>query len=254
VCIWGLIAERRTNVEYRAFNDQNVSVSGSEFSFELRFYILTDPGELAWFRAHGMPDPSGLVPHLRSSPSDDDFKGYFSFFNAYRSNADLTRWVEHEGRRVYTQYVLSHPHRIASRVLLDLPYMLVPPRSQFVYAPPVRAVLPQPVEHMLFDTTTSDQPTPASYGDVALLIATCITVGAFAVGRRVDRRLIAIGAGTVGLMLTESVIVVLGSAVEIARHDLPASILLRLGLWILILASVDALLVRQQTGSRMSRP
>ena len=240
VAAWGAVTTSRVEKAYAAVDNTGASGFALDFAYELRMNILNDPVELSWFVTHGMPDPIGLVGYARTSPIDDGWATWNAFFDAYRARPDMASWVEAKGRGVFTRYVLTHPWQTTSDFVHDLPYMLAPPRSAIVYDDDPRQVLPSVVESMLFDAAPT--PAPASYGDVGLLAAVSIALILIARRRGIDRSLLLLAGAlfvfaAVGIAIGWTVV-----PIEIARHAIPQSVLIRLALWIAVFVSVDALL------------
>ena len=241
VAAWGAVTTSRVEKAYAAVDNSGASGFAIDFAYELRMNILNDSNELAWFVDHGMPDPIGLVGYQRANPTDDGWPTWGAFIDAYRARPDIGTWVEAKGRSVYTRYVLTHPRKITSDFVHDLPYMLVPPRSAIVYDNDPRQVLPSFVESMLFDAAPAS-PAPPTYGDVGLLAAVSIALILIARRRGIDRSLLLLAGA---LFVFAAVGIAIGWVVvpiEIARHAIPQSVLIRLALWIAVFVSVDALL------------
>jgi hypothetical protein len=237
---WGAVTTSRVEKAYAVVDNSGASGFALDFVYELRLNILNDSDELAWFVAHGMPDPIGLVAYARTSPSDDGWPTWSAFVDSYRARPDLASWVEDKGRGVYARYVLTHPWRTASHFAHDLPYMLAPPKSAIVYDNDPRQVLPSFAESMLFDAAPA--PTSATYGDVGLLAAVSIALVLIARRRGIDRSLLLLAGA---LFVFAAVGIAIGWVVvpiEIGRHAIPQSVLIRLALWIAVFVSVDALL------------
>ena len=241
VAAWGYGANARGDKEYKAFRAVGLSQFSTNFGYQLRYNILNDQRELSWFIGHGMPRPGrGLTPYVRSSPSDDDYGGVPAFLDAYRADTALASWVEAKGRAVYARYVVTHLDRFASRFVRELPYTIAPPRNQIVYASGTRGVLPNSVESLLFSTQSNDIPVPAGLGDVGLLLAACVAIVFFPKRRAVDRSLVALGLAGALLSMLGLAVAWVAAPVEIARHAIPMSVLLRVSLWIIVFAQMDA--------------
>jgi hypothetical protein len=244
-CVWVAATTSATDKAYIAVDGRSTSQFANLFAMRLRFSILSDPDQLAWYRAHGMPDPSGLQPYARASPSDDGYATWPSFLTAFAARSDLATWVEDNGRGVFTRYVLTHPGQVTADYIHDLPYMVAPPRIELVYATGVRDVLPSGVQSLLFETTSSQVPTPAGFGDVGLLFAAFVVVAIVARRRAVDRILLTIAIAGVLLGLLGTALSWLASPAEIARHAVPEAVLIRVSLWFAVFVCVDALRMRR---------
>lgn len=240
-CAWVASTTSATDKAYRVVDGLSTSEFDNLFAMRLRFSILNDPSQLAWFEAHGMPDPSGLQPYVRTSPSDDGYETWTTFLTAFAARRDLATWVEDKGRGVFARYILTHPRETTADFIHDLPYMLDPPRHEIVYATDVRDVLPTAVQSLLFDTASAQVPTPAGLGDVGVLFTGFVVLAIVARRRAIDRALVAVA--TVGFVLA-----ILGAALgwvaspaEMARHAVPEAVLIRVALWFEIFVLADAL-------------
>ena len=254
VCAWSIVADVRSDKTYEQFDNQGLSQFNINFANELRLHILADPSDTVWFVAHGMPSPVGLTAYRRASPADDGFVTSFpSFVAAYTNRPDLIAWGNSKGQHVYAEFVLTHPHEFASQFSNDLPYLLTPPRNAIVYVTYVREVLPSELRSYLFDSGPGSSATP-TFGDVGLLAGAAVAL-AIASRRRIhDRRLLTVGGA--GLVLS---FVALGtgwvlSPVELGRHALPASVILRVSLWILVFGPLDALLTNRPAAAALDQP
>jgi hypothetical protein len=247
VSAWGLVANNRSDKTYERYQGKGLSQFNTNFALELRLEILNSPSDTAWFVAHGMPDPNGLpLGYKRPTPMDDTwFAGDAAFTEAYLARRDLVRWGNDKSQHVYEEFVLTHPSELISRFSRELPYVLVPTRNHLVYTTGPRAVLPSAAESLLFDTTPSVTPgglfQPAAFGDVGLLGAAAVAL-AFAARRRArDVRLLIAAGATLLLAFVSIAIVWVLSPIEIARHALPASVLLRVSLWLAVFVMLDAI-------------
>jgi hypothetical protein len=247
--IWGLFANDRSNTEYEAYNNsQGLSQFAINFATLLRVQILNDPGDTAWFIAHGMPDPVGLPAYQRTSPVDDTWlAGEAAFLQAYSERSDLRAWVNTKGQRVYAEYVLTHARKVVARFSRELPYLLVPPRTELIYTSGPRDVLPSSVQSLLFDTTpavqSSNAPIPsAAFGDVGVLFAACIVIAFIRKRRSRNRAFLLVSVATFFLSIVALGLGWILSPIEIVRHAIPASIVIRLSLWLTLFGLLDAVL------------
>jgi hypothetical protein len=257
VSVWGLAANSRSDKTWKRNANEGLTQFNLNFANLLRLEILNDPSDTAWFVSHGMPDPSGLVAYRRSNPDDAGWlEGEESFIQSYLARADPTAWGNTKGRGVYAEYVLTHAPKVVARFSRELPYMLVPPRSELLYATGSRSVLPGAAESLLFDTTpavTGVLVPPAAFGDVALLVAACLVL-AFVPRRRArDHRLLVTAGATFLLSLLAIGVAWLLSPVELVRHAIPASVLLRLSLWLTAFGLLDAVVRGSSRESAVER-
>ncbi|TML17538.1 MAG: hypothetical protein E6G39_04450 [Actinobacteria bacterium] len=241
-CIWVASTTSATDKAYRVVDGMSTSEFDNLFAMRLRFSILNDPSQLAWYRAHGMPDPSGLQPYVRTSPSDDGYDTWTAFLSAYSARTDLATWVENKGRGVFLRYVITHPRQTTADFIHDLPYILDPPRHEIVYAADVRDVLPTAVQSLLFETASEEVPTPAGLGDIGLLFAAFVVLAIVARRRAVDRSMVAVAVVGFALAVLGAALGWIVSPAEIARHAVPEAVLIRATLWFGIFLLADALL------------
>ncbi|WP_426573222.1 hypothetical protein [Aquihabitans sp. McL0605] len=134
--------------------------------------VATDPGRLAWFKAHGMPVPSSGAMDPQSLQNDTAF----------------SHWAAHEGRGTYLRYLVTHPWYTATAPLPDFAGVRRPSVDAAAAAPQnsmlaptdvyatSRPVLPTVVELALFGP-----------GDTGAVIAGLVVVLAWSLARR-DRR------------------------------------------------------------------
>ena len=247
VALWGLAANSRSDTAYEAYNDQGLSQFSGNFATLLRLQILTDRSDTAWFVHHGMPDPKGLLAYKRPTVLDDTWTtGEQPFLSAYLARRDLTHWVNTRGRSVYSQFIVTHPGEIGSRFVRDLRYMVVPTRRFLIYDRAPREVMPAVVRNLLFDTSSGPGLPRAIYGDVGLLVVACLVLVFVPRRRARDARLLLVAGATFLLSMAAIMLGWLFSPIEIVRHAIPATIVLRLALWLTVFALLDAILNGQE--------
>jgi hypothetical protein len=248
---WCFVANARSDSEYKAFHGQGLSQFNINFQLLLRLEILNHPDDTAWFVAHGMPDPADLTGYKLASPvlyGSDTGQG--EALDAYMHRPDLVAWGNRDARNVYAKFVATHPAEVAARFSRELPYLVVPPRDNLVYARDPRNVMPNAVGNLLFDSTTGPSLPRALLGDVGLLIAAGLVLAVTARHRARDNGLLLVAGAT---FLLSIVAIALGwvlSPVEIVRHALPATLVLRLALWLVVFALVDALVADRPARDR----
>ena len=131
--IWGFSSVKNQEHHYAARNGQGVGIFSETFALNLRFRILPDADATAWFVEAGMPLPAGLAGHRRSTFAEDDWAGWPAFFDAYRANPELTRWVDDHGQSELARYVLMHPAKVARQFGGEIPDVMVPDRASVAY-------------------------------------------------------------------------------------------------------------------------
>lgn len=231
---------------YRSFGQNGLSQFGQNFMSALRLEILGDPQARAWFIAEGMPNPTGLTPYTRRNPTDDDFQGQIAFTNRLQQRRDLVTWIEGDGRSVWFRYVLTHFPEKVLQFGIDLPWMLVPPRDSFVYVTQYRSVLPDSIESLVFDTGANRFQLSSTYGDIGLwggaIIALAI-VGRFRGANR-PVLIVAVGAGLIAVLGIGASWI--ASPVELGRHALPNSVLVRIALQVVAFGLANAWMTRSE--------
>ena len=128
-------------------------------------------------------------------------------------------WARAEGRRAYAKHLVAHPGRVleAMRVERDA---LVEPRLDGYAAPEYVSPLPRPLDSVLYART------PAVL--VALLVMALWAMRPVCSARMVGIVLIAVAPAMAACAI-------IFDAIETGRHALPASVMMRLGAWIIVL-------------------
>lgn len=236
VAIWGFTSVKNQERHYAARNGQGVGIFSETFAVNLRFRFLPDAEATAWFRGEGMPEPVGLVGHQRSSLAEDDWAGWPAFFDAYRANGELTRWVDDRGQAALTRYVLAHPAKVAGQFGGDLPEVMVPDRASVAYVDSP-AVL-GPVDSVLTPYAGTGLP-----GFPTLWLAVgCAAMAVVARRQPKEWPMLAVAGGLLMVSVGGIFLGWLGSPVEFARHALPFTLFVPIGLALVLLSLVDAAL------------
>ena len=204
--------------------------------------VLTNPGELRYFRDHGMPLPDPLRDLAGSSlalgqPLQDPQ------LVIDPRVADFIRWVSDEGRQTLAAYLVTHPYRALKPVVEDADRLLAtdPPVSREPYqdnlahyrAAGTDPLLPAPLDAVAY---------PPSVAAILVWIAAVIAAAAWLARLGMARPVWLVPAVATLLQLPHAVIVWHGDTIEIARHALTASVVTRLGLLVLSIFLVDAAL------------
>lgn len=234
VTAWGLATLGRQDDGYAARDGHGVSLFGETFALNLRFVILPDPEATEWFLAQGMPRPVGLEGHPRAGTIHDDaWETWKDWFARYRADTELRAWVESEGRSTFTAYVLQHAGTVGGRFATEIDDVLVPPGTSLGYAFP-EPILPRPIEAVVAPQAGDGLPSPAVTAAAAVVLATALRRRWFP-----NRVLATVGAAAVAASFAGLFLAWLGSPVEYARHAVPFTAGLVLGLVLLLLGAVD---------------
>jgi len=234
VAAWGFASVRNQEHSYAARNGQGVGIFSETFAVNLRFRILPDAAATAWFVEHGMPAPTGLEGHQRSTLAEDDWAGWPAFFDTYRANAELTQWVDDHGQQALARYVLTHPAKMARQFGGDLPDVMVPDRASVAYvdSPTVLG----PLDALLTPYAGTGIPgLPALW-----LLGACVVMLLVVRGRPVARPVLVVAGALLVTSLAGTFLGWLGSPVEFARHALPFTLFVPIGLTLVLLTLVDA--------------
>ena len=182
--------------------------------------VFRDADDVAWLHDHGMPVPDNVVPGEPVEP------------NVLLEHPAFARWIDEDGMGTYARFLLVHPWFTLTRPLdalvSDRPPFADPQRSDDVLlAMPDdygvgRAVLPEPVEDLLFK--------PGAAGTVvfATVVALAATMAVAAAGGA-DRRW-TVPLLTLLLQWPALILVWHTSTVELGRLGLPSAVLLRAAL------------------------
>lgn len=193
--------------------------------------IATDPDRLAWFVDHGMPLPASGATDVGALTDDPAF----------------SRWVAGDGRSTYARFLATHPWYTFTEPLDDLVGVRRsygdPPAPKPVMLSPAegygsaRAVIPEPIEQLLFD--------PGHTGTVLSVLG---VVGAWSIVARRDRdRRWAVSLGLVAVSVASLVGGWHGATPELDRLAIVGAVALRLGLLLQLGLLVDATLARRAT-------
>lgn len=247
VSLWGVLSLHHQEIRTRDRDGYGVGAMSENFALNLRFRILTDAEATQWFLAEGMPAPTGMEPHRRTSASDDAWAGWAPSFAAYRANADLRPWAEREGQVAWVRYNAAHPGRTAERLAADLPAIVAPPPEAIRYVP-MPNVMPAALQNALEPTGGF----PWWGGPIAVLSVACAAVAIRR--RRRPGALAAVALAMLSLAAAGIFIGWLGSAVEVARHAIPFTVALPVALVLLLAALLDQPEPTQPVAPRVAGP
>ncbi len=227
VVLWGLGVV--DNIErYSAGRQEQVGTFTQNFSFVVERRIQPFPERLAWFRDQGMPDPSVLPPPA------EDITARMRDFGAY----PIADWAASHGQLALARYSIEHPNEFPLQFGTELPSVLVPKRENLIYANEVPTVLPGPVEAVL--SPTSSDPTKPMIPPQALFVVLFAATLALPRRSKVDRGLLGVALGFVGVGLAGLYISWLVSTMEPERHAIPFTTLVPLMLLVASIAFIDA--------------
>ncbi|WBB76515.1 hypothetical protein O7602_13685 [Micromonospora sp. WMMD1128] len=223
---WNTATVHPTDESYRAWYS-GLSLSEATFLYRLRFQILNDPPVArAYRRDLGMP---------RCAPAEQIAAGtpwqMTEFIAAWRGCPDLVDWTAREKDTVAYRYALTHPRHAAATTGEVLPTLLGGTTGR--YADPV-AALPTFPERVFFPDP--DRVLPVT----GLLVVLAAAVGLLTRGFRRTRWSAAAGGLLVAASTASAVAGTLFTAGEYARFGIQEAVLLRVGLILLVAATVEA--------------
>lgn len=239
VAAWSAIVSPRINDGYRARDGYGVSYFQEAFGQNFYKRYLGDPTAEAWFRARGMPAWEGMsAPSPWTGTTHDDYEDWHVFFAELRERPDWLRWLDEQAQGEIIRYTLEHPGPVLRDFVDEVPVMLTSDWST-LYGRQV-GVLPGPVDRLWFwGSTTSIVRTDAfAWAVLALAMGAAVALRR----RRPSWPLIVTGALVIAAASAFLFQVWLGSAYEIARHAVPMTHLLRIGLLVVAVGLLDALI------------
>ncbi len=206
--------------------------------------LLADPVATRYLVDHGFP----LDAQTRSLPTR-----YVFIVSQVTDTKDPTfaafrRWVRVDGRRVYLDFLVSHPHW-ALRKPFDDREALFDLGVIEGYGSAYRNHLGAPFSVV----GAVAAPRPAPVAEVWLLLA-AVALVALAWRRAVSRALAGSIAATGLLALLAYYAAWHGDALEVYRHALSATVQLRITMWIVTVLVVDALVARGRARSTIEVP
>jgi hypothetical protein len=236
---WSVLISPRINDGYRSRDGYGVSYYQEAFGQNFYKRYLGDPVAEAWFREHGMPDWEGMsAPSPWTGTTLDDYGEWLVFFAELRERPDWLQWLDDDAKGAIVRYSLTHPGQVLRDFLREAPLMLTTPWSN-VYGPEV-GVLPGPLDRLWFwGSTTSILRTDAfAWAVLDAVLGAAVILSR----RRPSWPLLTTGVIVIAASCAFLFQVWLGSAYEIARHAVPMTQVLRVGLLIVAVALLDAML------------
>lgn len=193
------------------------------------------PNRLDWFRREGMPIPRGARPGDEVDP------------DVLESDPEFARWLDDEGVRTYATYLATHPG-YTIRPLTELFSVRHPQDRRVVMLSTAgaygssRAVLPDPVEALLFD--------PGQTGGILLGLSALVPLMMWRRGRLgLDRRWF-VPASILILSIPFAVVIWHGTTGELGRLAISLGVSVRIALILLYAALVDDL-VEHRAGRQL---
>jgi hypothetical protein len=210
-------------------------LTDATFLYRLRLVVLKDPQmRSAYWNEFSMP---------HCAPAEQVAKGtawHISLFSAsVRECPELLAWMDQNASSVAYKYALSHPGHFAATTLKIAPQALAGPlRGQ--YQTKVRKVMPWTASQVFWPDKSFVLPLAGAIAALALLVG-----AAFRLLRRRTWLYLA-GTALVAVSLANIVATFLFTAGEYARFGIQEAIGLRIGLTLLVLATLDGLIMRRQ--------
>jgi hypothetical protein len=191
--------------------------------------ILANPAQLAFFANRGMPVNPALM-HLKGQFASGDN-------GALWTSPDLLtwrRWFYANGKATYTAFLLQNPSYAIQQALEHTGDVVSPSVESITssYGPPgFTPVLKGRLDDIFFPGSLSVLGLMAAAGLAGIAVA--------ATQRRVDRFSL-IPIVLLALAVPHTILVWDGDAMEIGRHGILDGVEIRLGLWLMLIAVVDA--------------
>jgi hypothetical protein len=201
--------------------------------------VLTDEGELQYFRAHGMPVPERLLPlageplglaEFRPTLAEPDFRQF-------------REWVVDRGRRTLGTYLLSHPDRALSPVLDDAEALFAAgtPSSGPSRDDPIAGYRPRGTDPLLPAPLAAAVYLP-SVAAVLVWLGAVIGGAVWLARRGAARAIWLIPAIALLLQVPHAAMVWHADPNDIPRHALGVGVITRLSLLLLTILLIDAAL------------
>ena len=189
--------------------------------------ILLTPGGAEFFASRGMPDMPALVKAAATGQ-------LVEHASAVR-DPSWQAWNDRHWKQTYAEWLLRHPVADIRAPLVDVPNLL----SGFPkYAASTRVALPSPVQDGLWERTSGDVP----LWFALTLVVWLVSLRGSRPGRlrgNVPVSLDALGAGAVGFAALWYLAGWHLSSTELPRLSVEAAALLRIGLFLVLLAALD---------------
>jgi hypothetical protein len=206
--------------------------------------VLTNEGELQYFRAAGMPLPRAMAA-AAGTPLGESLLGPDERLSTSPALAPFRRWARADGRQTLVLYLLSHPGRAFGPVFRDSRDVLGT-GSLADYRP--RGASPRLPGQLASAVYPSSPLAVVAWLGVAALVCLALAWKGSAT------RAWIVPAVALALELPGAVIAWQGDSAEVSRHELLVGVLTRLSVLLLSIYAIDAILssewVRARTGRR----
>jgi hypothetical protein len=189
--------------------------------------ILPDPVAVSYFAAQGMP----VSPALRRQTGTAAFPANGAYYR--EPLRPVRRWVLAHGQRVYETFLLTHPKEGLLDPGAQLGDLLSENGVIRLYAMRAWEPLDGALSAWLF-------PRGGAFG---LLLVGTLGLGAAAMVLVGWRRRLLVPAALAATAIPFAILIYHGDAGEVARHELIPDAEVRLGLWLLLLLSIDVIAV-----------
>jgi hypothetical protein len=192
--------------------------------------ILPDQEYLEYFRANGMPvTPELMALSGRWANSDD-----YAVINSTELKK-FTRWLFNDARQVYVKFLITHPAYTIASPLADIRLLLGFDYFEGIPIPDYAPALPSLVNELFY---------PVSWFWVYLWLSMLSTGFIFAAHLRNNTRIYWFMFVFWLLSIPHLYLVWHGDALDMARHAVIANIQFHLGVWLLIILSLDRFITK----------
>jgi hypothetical protein len=216
--------------------------------------VLTDPGELDWFRDRGMPVTPVLLSYAGRPLASDALQPGLTLGEDPRLEP-FRRWIRDRGRRTLATYLLTHPYRAWKPVFTDRDILFATEPSRRLPNGGPLIVYRSPGTSPLLPEFVGDAIYPPSVAALGVWAVVLLLVGAWLAWRGAARTVWAVPGVALALQLPHAAIVWNGDAVEIARHALLVGVMTRASLLLATIFLADAALqLRRRAPARPQPP
>lgn len=194
--------------------------------------IVPDPGSRAYFTSRGMPMTRQLLIEARCSRTASGAlqclgtKDAGSTARLFFHDRTLNEWIDEKWTRTYLTFLASHPGYTLREPLAEAPDVL----STDFNLTQSRAVLPPPLQDLVFSRTPGDLPF------LLLVVGTLLLLA-----RPRSRSGPPYGILLIGAALTLYLITFLGGVGDTTRVQLPVAVTLRIGIVLALISCIDRL-------------
>jgi hypothetical protein len=252
--IWGTLTTLQNSsvspTGIAATNQSEVQLAGI-----VQFRAVTDPTEIGFLYAHGMPHTSTLKvpPPLTTLGQPVNVTQFANPYAEYElaDDSKFKQWADRQGQAVYLRYLITHPWTAISQPLLHGPELMTMNPD---YA--AASALPSWASTVLYgnlsSVAVSNGPSGAPRSSDPIYLVVLLCIGVFLVGLVVVRGRLTyvVWVGVVALIFSAlwAVAVWDFAATELPRELVETAVLAHLALIVLIAGALDTLV------SRTTRP